>query len=104
MKNYHLRVIDKDVQLTLLSDKKVSTKSKHATRKACVREELLSRLAHRGYVRKIELQENGLLSRLLLQLRNRRVRFGRAACGQVDLCVMIQERLDCFLANAGIAT
>ena len=56
--------------------------------KLCVRKELLHRLAHRGDVGEVELQENGLLSRLSLQLRDRRVRFGRAARGKVDLCVM----------------
>jgi hypothetical protein len=91
------------VQLTLLSGKKLA-KIQTRNAKSCVREELLSRLAHRGYVREIELQENGLLSRLLFQLRDCRVRFGRAAGGQVDLCVMIEECLDSFLANASIAT
>jgi hypothetical protein len=50
------------------------------------------------------LQEDGLLSRLLLQPRDCCVRFGRAACSQVDLRVMIEECLDSFFANASIAT
>ena len=70
--------------------------------KLYVRKELLRRLAHRGDVGEVELQEDGLLSRLSLELRDRRVRFGCAACGEVNLCVMVQERLDRFFSDTGI--
>jgi hypothetical protein len=56
--------------------------------KLCVRKELLRGPAHREDVGEVELQEDGLLSRLGLQLRDRSVRFGRAARGEVDLCVV----------------
>ena len=50
------------------------------------------------------MQEDGLLSRLSPQVRDRRLRFGRAPCSEVNLCVVVQERFDGFFADANIAT
>ena len=53
-----------------------------------IREELLHRLTDCKKIRKVELQENGLLPRLVLQLGYRFIRLLGAACREVNLRVV----------------
>ena len=79
--------------LSFLNTHVLRARTRKLTKTRNIREELFRRCTDCKKIRKVELQENGLLPRLVLQLSDRLVRLLGAARREVNRCVVHQKLL-----------